>query len=72
MAQRILSSMSAKQLQAWRRRHAHSLSGGAAALGVSRSMFAEYLAETLPIPYTVQLAAAYWDLRKHVSKHMEK
>lgn len=68
MAPRIPSSMTAKQLQAWKKRHAHSLTDGSAALGVSRSMFAEYLAGTLPIPYTVQLAAAYWDLRQRVQR----
>jgi len=53
--------MTAKQMQAWRERHAQSLTTGAEWLGISRRQFADYLAGTYPIPRTVALLCAAYD-----------
>ena len=56
--QRIPSSMTPKQLQAWKKRHAQSLTTGAEWLGLSRRQFADYLNGTYEIPRTVALLCA--------------
>lgn len=71
MAQRIPSSMTARQLQAWRKRYALSLTDGAGRLGLSRRQFADYLAETYPIPRTVALLCACYERLWRNAKHME-
>jgi predicted transcriptional regulator len=53
--ERILSNMSARELQRWRKRYDHSLDSGAEALGVSTRMFAHYLAGTKNIPLTIAI-----------------
>lgn len=49
------STMTAAELQAWLARHEHSLTTGAAALGVSRRMLGYYLDGSRTIPFTVAL-----------------
>ena len=70
--QRVPSTMTPKQLQAWRDRHAQSLTTGAQWLGLSRRQFADYLAGTYPIPRTVELLCAAYDKLYVSAKHMEK
>jgi len=64
--------MTAKQMQAWRERHAQSLTTGAEWLGISRRQFADYLAGTYPIPRTVALLCAAYDRLFKQRPHMEK
>lgn len=45
----------------WRLRHGLSLSGAAAALGLSRRMVAYYSSGAKPVPRTVLLACAGWE-----------
>ena len=70
--QRIPSSMTPKQLQAWKKRHAQSLTTGAEWLGLSRRQFADYLNGTYEIPRTVALLCAAYDKLYVSAKHMEK
>lgn len=58
---RLQSDMTPADLEAWRQRHGHSLSTGAEGLGISRSLFARYLAGELAIPQTVALLTVMLD-----------
>ena len=53
--------MTATDLVAWFQRHDHTYESASAALGVSRAMFAYYLAGDRPIPQTVALLCAAID-----------
>jgi len=57
----VPQTMSANQLQSWRRRWRLSLTDGAVKLGISRRAFCDYLAETYPIPRTLALLCACYD-----------
>ena len=60
--QRIPSTMTADELQAWREAYAQSLTMGAHALGVSRRQFAAYLSGEDPVPLTIAILCTAYDL----------
>lgn len=59
--QRIPSTMTARQLQAWRERYALTLAQGAERLGVSVRLFQDYLAGRVAIPRTIALLCATYN-----------
>lgn len=58
---RLGSTMTAKQLKAWRKRYAHTLDSGAEALGVTKMSFCRYLNGSQAIPMPVALLCWHID-----------